>query len=139
ITFELRQLAPDGLTKLFLHHVGARARRIKQRPPSLHRQPVAPRHAEIGSGEMQLGKRIANRRAVRSIGPPDPHAVEKRKDRCRTVSNTPERLAAAPAHRLRTVKPTRRQMLDEIKKERQIADRNALFVKGENKKTFGRV
>src|SRR6266853_1730800 len=71
--------------------------------------------------------------------PPDPHSVEKRDDGGGAVGKAAECLAAAVAHRLRTGEPARRQMLDQIEKERQVAGRDSFFIKGEDEKAVGRM
>ncbi len=115
-----------------LHAVGAGLGGLVKRAPSLDRQRVRPLHPEIGAGEMKLGQRVAEPRAMRRGRPADPHAVQEGDDRGRTPGEPPERLALAVLHRLRAGQSARREMLHQTEKERQIIRGDALLVEREN-------
>src|SRR5882757_7651653 len=85
-----------------------------------------------GAGEMKLGQRVAEPRAMRRGRPADPHAVQEGDDRGRTPGEPSERLALAVLHRLRAGQSARREMLHQTEKERQIIRGDALLVEREN-------
>src|SRR2546430_4472836 len=56
-------------------------RSLVERPPTLHRERIGAVLAEVDSGKVQPGKRLAERGAVACRWPPDPHPVEKGDER----------------------------------------------------------
>src|SRR4249920_3731923 len=120
IAFERGQFLLDQVTQRALHLVGAIAAMLEQWPPAVDRKGVAALAPEIEAGEVKLGQRLPERRAVDGARPPDPQAVKEGDDRGRPAGDLAERFALLVLDRQRTGDAAAREMLHQAEEERQV-------------------
>ena len=103
----------------------------KKRPPAGEAQVVAAAEAEASARYVQLRQRLAHRRTVAGLRPPDPDPLQESDDGGRPPGQRAQHLALRIVHRRRAGQAGAGQMLHQAEEEGELLGNDALFVERE--------
>ena len=126
--FEEGEFVAELLCQAVGDAVGMGAAAVEQRPPAHDRQGVRALQRKVLSGEMELGQRSADRRAMLHRDAAWRQPVQERRDGGRPAGQLAHGVAVAAVDRLRAVDAARRQMIHQAEEERQVLRIDALLV-----------